>query len=196
MALGHHRRAAAGMGCRLALAVQDARSIRRSLLAAVLLAGCTSPTLPVETPAPAPEPRPANHAVATPPSSPTEPCPHVEGEDAKLFAYDAFGPAAMSYDLLGQAWWQWHGEGHAFEEAEGVVWVVVHDGVAPDALATRFPVRQAERCDHRYVTVDDAIAYLEDHIAELDGVDVPELAPVVERLRQTRISIVQLFRAP
>lgn len=102
----------------------------------------------------------------------------------------------MSYDLLGQAWWQWDGEGHAFEEAEGVVWVVVHDSVAPDALAARFPVRQAERCDHRYVTVDTALAYLEDHIAELDGDDVPGLAPVVDQLRETRTTVVQQFRAP
>ena len=113
-----------------------------------------------------------------------------------MFDYDAFGPAAMSYDLLGQAWWQWDGEGHAFDDADGTVWVVVHDDLAPDALATRFPVRQAEQCDHRYVTVDAAVAYLEDHIAELDADDVPELAPVVDQLRKTRTTIVQQFRAP
>lgn len=166
----------------------------RRFAVALLVAGCTSPPPPVETSAP--EPRPDTLAVATPDPPPEEPCPHVEGEDAKLFAYDAFGPAAMSYDLLGQAWWQWDGEGHAFEDAEGVVWVVVHDGVAPDALATRFPVRQADQCDHRYVAVDAAIAYLEDHIAELDGDDVPEFAPVVEQLRETRTAIIQQFRAP
>ena len=93
----------------------------RRFALALLVAGCTSPQPPVETATPASEPRPDTLAVATPDPPPEEPCPHVEGDDAKLFAYDAFGPAAMSYDLLGQAWWQWDGEGHAFEDAEGDV---------------------------------------------------------------------------
>ena len=169
---------------------------RRLAVAALLVAGCTSPPPPVQEPAPAPPRAAKEHAAATPEPASPEPCPHVEGEDAKLFDYDAFGPAAMSYDLLGQAWWQWDGEGHAFDDANGTVWVVVHDDLAPDALATRFPVRQAEQCDHRYVTVDAAVAYLEDHIAELDADDVPELAPVVDQLRETRTTIVQQFRAP
>ncbi|MCR9166073.1 MAG: hypothetical protein ACE37F_17460 [Nannocystaceae bacterium] len=126
----------------------------------------------------------------------SDPCPHVEGEDAKLFRYDAFGPPSMSADLLGQEWWQWDGEGHAFEESGGTVWVVVHDDLAPDALAVRFPVRQAHACDHRYVTVDAAMTHLEDHIAQLDGLGAPEFAALLERLRETHAAIEQQFASP
>ena len=100
----------------------------------------------------------------------------------------------MAFDLLGQAWWQWDGEGHAFDEAQGTVWVVVHTDLAPDALATRFPVRESALCDHRYVSVDTAVAYLEDHIAELDGMDAPAFAPLLETLRATHSAIIAEFR--
>lgn len=169
---------------------------RRFALATLFVAGCSSPAPPTsDAPAPSASPPPrAERAEPAAAHAPQDGCPQVEGDDAKLFAYDAFGPAAMSYDLLGQAWWQWDGEGHAFDDANGTVWVVVHDNVAPDALANRFPVREAEQCDHRYVSVDVAVAYLEDHIAELDGDDVPEFAPVVEQLRETHAAITKQFR--
>jgi len=121
-----------------------------------------------------------------------EPCPHREGEDAMLFEFGDFGPPSMSHDVLGQAWWQWDGEGHAFEGEDGTVWVVVHhEDIDPADLATRFPVREAERCDHRYVSVQRAVTYLDEHITELE--DVEGFAAIAAQLRETRAAIGERF---
>jgi|GEM_PF-1469765 len=160
------------------------------IVAAAWLGACTAPApaAPVE-PAPVAKAPAARTPFSEPPGPeiPDEPCPHVEGADAKLFEFGDFGPAAMSHALLGQAWWQWDSEGHAFEEAGGTVWIVVHGEILPDALATRFPVRETEQCDHRYVPVAEARAYLTDHIDELEGMeaDVPEFGEVRKRLQTT-----------
>lgn len=156
--------------------------------AVCLLAGCTAPLAPTSDPPPTSQAESAPIAAKanTPgPTTPPEMCPHAEGKDAKRFEYDAFGPAAMSFGLLGQAWWQWDSEGHAFERDDGTIWVVIHDGLTGDALATRFPVRPDELCDHRYVALPDARGYLLENIEDLADVDVPELAPLRAELQQT-----------
>lgn len=157
--------------------------------AVCLLGACTAPVGPTSEPAPPSPPEsataPAEVKAPAVVAAPDEPCPHAEGEDAKRFEYDAFGPAAMSFGLLGQAWWQWDSEGHTFESDGGTIWVVVHDGLTGDALATRFPVRPDERCDHRYVALPDARAHLRTHIDELDDPSIPELAPLRAELQQT-----------
>lgn len=156
--------------------------------ALLLLGACPVPL------APTPEPSVPSQPQSTPSQPPADdsarsdsddPCPHAEGDDAKRFEYSAFGPAAMSFELLGQAWWQWDAEGHAFEASGGSVWVVVHDGLNGDALATRFPVIQDAQCDQRYVSLPDARAYLQEHIDELDDPSVPELAGLRSELQRT-----------
>lgn len=99
----------------------------------------------------------------------------------------------MSFGLLGQAWWQWDSEGHAFERDGGTIWVVVHDGLNGDALATRFPVRQDEQCDHRYVVLSDARTYLQERVDELDDPSLPEFAPLRAELQQTLEAVSDHF---
>ncbi|MBV1858806.1 MAG: hypothetical protein KUG77_10370 [Nannocystaceae bacterium] len=167
---------------------------------AVVAAAClgASCTVPLGSIAEAPPPRPSDSAptslaaedeapVAQPASD--EPCPHAEDEDAKRFEYDAFGPAAMSFGLLGHAWWQWDSEGHAFDAAAGTIWVVVHDGLDGDALATRFPVVQDTQCDHRYVALPDARVYLQEHIDELADPSVTEFGPLRAELQRTLAAV-------
>ena len=156
-----------------------------AIAAAVWLGGsCAAP--PVRDAAD--PPAPAATAVQA-----DNPCPHVEGEDAKRFEHAAFGPPAMSFELLGQAWWQWDAEGHAFEGDGGTIWVVVYDGLDANALATRFPVRPDALCDHRYVALADARAYLLEHIEELEDPGVPEFAALRTELQQTLESIRDHF---
>lgn len=145
------------------------------------LAACSS--------APAAPKAPAEAA----PPAPAPSCTHDVAADTALLKYEAFGPAAMSYALLGQAWWQWDSEGHAFDEDGGVVWVVVHDGVDADALARRFPVDPTTRCDHRYVALGDARSYLQKNMSELE--DVPELASVAQTLRDTLTALDGQFES-
>ena len=153
--------------------------------------GCAPVAEPAE-PQSRPSP-PAERAPAVAAASDREPesCPHDGGPDALRLPYEAFGPAAMSFELLGQAWWQWDSEGHAFDEAGGVVWVVVHDGLDATSLAARFPVSESTKCDHRYVELPAARTYLLTHIAELATGELPQLR---DRLVQTQQTIDAHFK--
>jgi len=110
-----------------------------------------------------------------------------------LFEFDAFGPPSMAFEVLGQEWWQWDAEGHAFEASGGTVWVVVYRQLPPDELRHRFPVIQGLACDHRYLEVADAVAYLGKAIEELEELDDRTFSELVGRLRSTRSSIVDHF---
>lgn len=179
MDVRHHRCSADRVADRIAIAA-----------AFCLLGGCTAPLGSTSQPPPpsraesGSDPQPEASAPAAQPPA-TQTCRHAEGDDAKRFEYEAFGPAAMSFALLGQAWWQWDSEGHAFEESGGTIWVVVHDGLDGDALATRFPVLEEEQCDQRYVTLADARAYLQEHVDELADPEVSEFAPLRAKLQRT-----------
>lgn len=120
-------------------------------------------------------------------------CHRQVGPDAMLLPYDAFGPQAMSFGLIGMGWWQWDGEGHAFDEDNGKIWVVVHDDLSDEALARRFPVNSELRCDNRYVTRDDAMEFFDLHIEELgsDPESFEGLETLVEELRATQRKIAR-----
>lgn len=99
----------------------------------------------------------------------------------------------MAFEVLGQRWWQWEGEGHDFDDDHDVIWIVVHDGIDPAALSLRFPVRPQAECDHRYFARDEAVKYLESNIAQLEGVE--ELSELQATLQQTQASVREHFAA-
>ncbi len=196
MALGDRCGPADGMEQRFALAHSSGTRRGGSRVGfwrcavALLVVSCTS-TQPLPAPVSAPPQgqRPGNAAEETRPPSvvvaSTDGCPHDEATDVLRLPFDAFGPAAMSFALLGQAWWQWDSEGHGFDSAQDTVWVVVHNDVDPASLRSRFPVREDAKCDHRYLTLDEARDYLSAHIEELEGAEVPGLTEVRTRLQST-----------
>lgn len=101
-----------------------------------------------------------------------------------LLPYDAFGPQAMAVELIGFGWWQWDAEGHGFDEEGGEIWVVVHDDLSDEQLARRFPVSPSRRCDNRFVTRREAIAYIDRNIDGISG--VPVFEQLVGDLRATQ----------
>ena len=104
---------------------------RLSLALSLVLVGCTAgPPASVAPEAPAVEATPTPEVAPTPEVT-ADPCRHDEAEDATRLRYGDFGPAAMAYALLGQAWWQWDSEGHNTDLEDGEVWVVVHQGLSP-----------------------------------------------------------------
>ena len=86
-----------------------------------------------------------------------------------MLAYDDFGPQVMAHPLLGMEWWQWEAHGDSDPSTTYPVRVVVHRGLGAAELAARYPVDPVKKLDHRYVTVERALAWLGEQIAELEG---------------------------
>lgn len=92
-----------------------------------------------------------------------------------VLAYDDFGPQAMAFELLGMGWWQWEGGGSWEPGDRFDVRVVVYRGLTLAAVQAEYPTVEG-RADYRYVRFDDAMAYFERNMAEIEG------EPSLERL--------------
>lgn len=98
-----------------------------------------------------------------------------------IFKYEDFGPQAMAYELIGMQWWQGDGPAPAVYDIK----VVIHRGLALDGIKERYPVTREAATDYRYVTYNDAIAFLDRHIEE----DVlPSVTAMLQRTR-TRLKL-------
>jgi hypothetical protein len=96
--------------------------------------------------------------------------PASESTDGALvLAYDDFGPQVVAHTLVGMEWWQWEAHGDSDPATAYPVRVVVHRGLGAAELAERYPVDPQKKLDHRYVTVERALAWLDEQIAELEG---------------------------
>jgi hypothetical protein len=121
-----------------------------------------------------------------PPGPPSRP-PHT-----LVLAYDDFGPQALAHELLGMGWWQWEAGGSWEPGDRFDVRVVVYRGISRAAVEAEYPTIEG-RADHRHVTYDDAIAYLERAMAEIEG--EPSLASLRSQLAVTRARLRQQLGA-
>ncbi len=96
------------------------------------------------------------------------PLPSESAADALVLAYDDFGPQVVAHTLVGMEWWQWEAHGDPDPATTYPVRVVVHRGLGAAELAARYPVDPVKRLDHRYVTVERALGWLGENIAELE----------------------------
>lgn len=101
--------------------------------------------------------------------------------------YDDFGPSALSFSLLGNAWWQWMPEGGGNPRTRFDVKVVVYKDVALDEVKAAYPVSAVAQRDFRYVSSADALTYLDGAIHETQGFE--EGRAVMGRLQATRSRI-------
>lgn len=159
--------------------------MRAWLLASIVL-GCSR--APVEV-GPDPTP-PAPSAVPTiaknsdgspkrlPPSAPSTP-PHT-----LVLAYDDFGPQALAGQLLGPSWWSWEAGGSFEPGDEFDVRVVVYRGRTRAQVEATYPTVK-NVSDHRLVPYADAIAFLDEALADPD---LP--SSLADDLRATRKRIV------
>lgn len=101
--------------------------------------------------------------------------------------YASFGPQAMAYEIIGHQWWQWQSSGGDTPAEDYDIKVIVYRDATVKELTERFPLIEEKRMDPRYLKYDDAIDYLDKHIAENL---LPELS---ERLRATRSKLIEHF---
>jgi len=121
--------------------------------------------------------------------------------EALVLAYDDFGPQVMAHTLVGMEWWQWEAHGDSNPATTYPVRVVVHRGLGKAELAARYPVDPVKKLDHRYVTVERALGWLGENIAELekdaasakDAEDRALAAGLLGTLRGTRDRIRRHF---
>ncbi len=104
-----------------------------------------------------------------------------------VLEYGDFGPQAAAYELLGMQWFQWSGHGDSDPRSLDPIQVVVYrpDRVSLSEVRARFPVIESERQDYRYITYEDALAYLDDTLEHADA----EIPSLVTELRATRARI-------
>lgn len=169
-------------------------TVRISLVLGLVLAstlgaafGCTDGAREAGAPA---RPEPARNSDGSlqvlPPSPPSRP-PHT-----LVLAYDDFGPQALAHGLLGMAWWQWEAGGSWEPGDRFDVRVVVYRGISRAAVEAEYPTIEGH-ADHRTVTYDDAVAYLERAMVEIEG--EPSLASLRSRLAATHARLRQQLGA-
>lgn len=117
-----------------------------------------------------------------PPGPPSRP-PHT-----LVLDYDDFGPQGMAYELLGMEWWQWEAGGSWEMGDRFDVRVVIYRGITEPEVATEYPT-VVGHADYRYVSYDEAMAYFEENIAEIEG--EPSLLRLQEELIATRARVRQ-----
>ena len=97
--------------------------------------------------------------------------------------YSDFGPQATAYELIGYEWWQWerHGDSRPRHYA---IKVVVYRDILLSEVRKAYPVVKEKEQDYRYVSHDEAIAYLDNQIEE----DIlPELTQTLHKTKSTII---------
>ena len=75
-----------------------------------------------------------------------------------VLPYDAFGPQAAAYSLIGFEWYQWDSHGDSNPNTKYDVRVVVYRGIPLDQVRKQFPVILGQQ-DYRYLSYHDALAY-------------------------------------
>jgi len=116
---------------------------------------------------------------------------------ALVLEYADFGPAAMSYTLVGDEWYAWAAPGCFDIDDRFDVHVVVYEGDRR-AIERAYPT-VVDHADYRLLPRADAVAFLDANIADLArATDLTPLEDGVRRrLESTRARIADAFpRAP
>lgn len=105
-----------------------------------------------------------------------------------------FGPPGMSYDLLGQEWWQWKPHGASRPGKHYDVKVIVYRDIPLEKVKELYPVIREKEQDYRYVEYQKALNYLNREIRRLKEPgksDEESLIPsLLVRLEETRKDIL------
>jgi len=108
-------------------------------------------------------------------------CPLKGGE--LVLPYSAFGPPAMSHELIGTEWWQWDSHGDDDPRSSPPVKVVVYWDQSLDKTKEKYPVDRGKELDFRYVEYAAAVSYFEKALMELDKMAKEDPADWLEKLR-------------
>lgn len=74
--------------------------------------------------------------------------------------YKEFGTPALSFELLGQAWWQWYSYYGVLGAKFDIKVVVYTKDVSLAEIKKRYPVIKEKNQDYRYVSYEKVMQYL------------------------------------
>lgn len=112
-------------------------------------------------------------------------CTSSNDQGTVTLDYKAFGPQVISYELIGNEWWQWDAHGAPDPAVTYDIKVVVYRNIDLASVKEKFPIDEKQQKDYRYLAYQQAIEYLDQHINE------NVLADVTKRLVETRHKITQ-----
>lgn len=138
--------------------------------------------VPASVPAPAVPRSSDGSPQILPPGPPSRP-PHT-----LVLAYHDFGPQVLAAERLGMEWWQWEGGGSWELDDAFDVRVVVYRGMTLAEVQAEYPTVVGE-ADYRYVSYDEAVAYLDRSLAEIAG--DPSLLRLHGELLATRARVLR-----
>lgn len=120
-------------------------------------------------------------------------CPLNGGE--LVLPYSAFGPQAMSHELIGMEWWQWDSQGDDDPRSSPPIKVVVYWDQSLDKTKLQYPVDREKERDFRYVEYSAAVSYFGKVLKELDEMAKDEPAVWLEKLRDDLTKTSAMVRA-
>lgn len=110
------------------------------------------------------------------------------GESPLVLPYGSFGPQVAANRLIGFEWFQWNPSGSSDPKKVDPIFVVVSTRSRMEETKKRFVVSEQERRDYRFVTVDAALKYIDDELADADA------RPLLGKtLQSTRSKLEQHF---
>lgn len=109
-----------------------------------------------------------------------------------VFDYEAFGPSALSYELLGSPWWQWLPAGGSSPKQRYLIKVVVYKDMPLAEVKALYPISEQQQQDFRYVSYDAALQYLNEAVAMSQEDDLRDMGitPILQDTQQQLQSLV------
>ena len=113
-------------------------------------------------------------------------CGRALEDNTRIFAYEDFGPSALSADVLGNAWWQWENQGDGNPATRYPIKIVVYWNIPLDQVKAAYPVIPEKKQDYRYIERGKALAFLDSAITDAQEfqVDGGKLLTMLQDTRQ------------
>lgn len=90
-------------------------------------------------------------------------------DDPFVLPYNSFGPQVAAHRLIGFEWFQWNSSGSSDPNNVEPIFVVVSTKSLMEEAKKRYVVSEQEQSDYRFVTVDAALKYIDDELADADA---------------------------
>lgn len=114
-------------------------------------------------------------------------CTRNSAQSTVTLDYKAFGPQVIAHEIIGNEWWQWEVSGAPDPTVTYDVKVVVYRNIDLASVKEKFPVDKKLQIDYRYVTYQEAIAFLDKHVKHT--METP-LTGITKTLTETKQNII------
>lgn len=107
-----------------------------------------------------------------------------------ILSYSAFGPQAMAFETIGYEWYQRNRVGNCDPNApQDYVRVVIYRYISLQEAKRRYPVVM-EKQDYRYLSYEDALAYLDEQEKVVSEIEEMSDSDLIRQFKETRESIL------